>query len=84
MQHQPSSVVRGHARPYVLATFLMGVPVLALLAVPVYSHKDPVIVGLPMFYWWSFLWIALISVGTGLSFRIIEGSKRRDLEGGRS
>jgi len=58
-------------RAYVISALLMGLPVLALLAVPLYSRREPTIAGFPMFYWWTYLWIALISAGTWASYRII-------------
>jgi hypothetical protein len=71
MYDQPEGAVATSARPYAISAFLIGVPVLALLAVPLYSHREPVLAGFPMFYWWTFLWIAAISAGTWASYRII-------------
>jgi hypothetical protein len=75
MQHLLDQKSRGMGRPYVLATLLMGIPVIALLAVPLYAREDPVIWSFPMFYWWTFIWIIAISAGTLLSHLIIERSK---------
>jgi hypothetical protein len=63
------------ARPYAISAVLMAVPWVALLAVPFYSRTDPVLVGLPMFYWWTFLWIVLLAAATCASYLIIERAK---------
>lgn len=63
-------------RPYLVATVAMGVPAVALLAVPFYSRTEPVLLTMPMFYWWTFVWIIGISAGTLIAHRVIEASKR--------
>lgn len=72
MQKQTSSA---ESRAYGAATLMIGVPAIALLAVPFYSHVDPVVLDFPMFYWWTFLWIAALSLGILASYRIIERAK---------
>jgi hypothetical protein len=62
------------------AAALIGVPVIALLAVPLYARTEPVVLDFPMFYWWTCLWIAALSAGIGLAFRIIQRAEStRDL-----
>ena len=72
---QPMAERSGSAAPYVASAFLIGIPVVALLAIPLYSRKEPVLAGFPMFYWWTFLCIALVSAGTWTSYRLIERAK---------
>ena len=67
--------IRRTAKPYVLSAVLIAVPWLALLAVPLYARTSYPLFGLPMFYWWTFLWIVLLAVATHISYRIIETSK---------
>jgi hypothetical protein len=66
--HAPARPARS---PYLWATVLIGVPVVALLAVPLYARTEPVLLDFPMFYWWTCLWIAALSVGITLAFRIL-------------
>jgi hypothetical protein len=63
------------ARPYLVSAVLLAVPVIALLAVPLYSRISPSFLGLPMFYWWTFLWIVLLALATFTSHRIIDRAK---------
>jgi hypothetical protein len=77
MQKDPTPAVG--RRPYLVASVAMGVPVIALLAVPLYSRTEPVFLTLPMFYWWTFLWIIGISVGTLVAHRVIEASKTAEV-----
>ena len=71
--HAPRRAARG---PYLWASVLIGVPVVALLAVPLYSRTEPVVWDFPMFYWWTCLWIAALSVGAGISFRLLERAQK--------
>jgi hypothetical protein len=77
MQKDPTRAVS--RRPYLVATAAMGVPAVALLAVPLYSRTEPVFLTLPMFYWWTFLWIIGISAGTLIAHRVIEASKQAEV-----
>jgi len=70
MYNHPSS--RPRRRAYLWATLLIGVPVLALLAVPLYARTEPTLFAFPMFYWWTFVWIAALSAGIGAAFHLLE------------
>jgi Protein of unknown function (DUF3311) len=48
----------------VLAGLLLAVPVVAVLAVPIYSRTDPTVGGWPFFYWYQVLWILLCPIFT--------------------
>ncbi len=37
----------------------LSAPLVALLWVPWYARKGPVLLGLPFFYWYQFLWVPL-------------------------
>jgi Protein of unknown function (DUF3311) len=41
---------------------LLLLPWIADLAVPFYNRVDPRLFGLPFFYWWQTLWIALAAL----------------------
>jgi hypothetical protein len=41
---------------------LLLIPFFALLWVPFYNFREPVIFGFPFFYWYQFLWVPLTSL----------------------
>lgn len=45
-----------------LAGALLGIPVLALLIVPVYAKEKPELWGFPFFYWYQFVWVFLTAI----------------------
>ncbi|HEY0300419.1 MAG TPA: DUF3311 domain-containing protein [Rhizomicrobium sp.] len=47
---------RGRFRPIHL---LLLIPYLAMLWVPSYNRIEPMIAGIPFFYWYQMLWIVL-------------------------
>jgi hypothetical protein len=48
--------------------FLLLVPVLAVLAVPIFNRTAPALWGIPFFYWYQMLWVILCSGTAGLVF----------------
>jgi hypothetical protein len=38
---------------------LLLVPIVGLLAVPIYAHEDPELFGFPFFYWYQLAWVPL-------------------------
>jgi Protein of unknown function (DUF3311) len=38
---------------------LLLVPIVGLLAVPIYANQDPELFGIPFFYWYQFAWVPL-------------------------
>jgi len=38
------------------------------LIVPLYNHADPKLFGVPFFYWFQFVWIAVTGVATALAY----------------
>jgi hypothetical protein len=51
---------------------LLLVPVLAVLAVPIFNRTAPALWGFPFFYWYQMLWVILCSGTAGLVF-LLEG-----------
>jgi hypothetical protein len=49
---------------------LLLLPVLAVLAVPVFNRTGPALWGFPFFYWYQMLWVILCSVLAGVVFLI--------------
>ena len=44
---------------HVLAGILIVIPFLVYLSVSTYDTVDPKLAGIPFFYWWQTLWLAL-------------------------
>jgi Protein of unknown function (DUF3311) len=49
---------------------LLLIPVLAVLAVPVFNRAGPALWGFPFFYWYQMLWVILCSAAAGAVFLI--------------
>ncbi|MDQ6826242.1 MAG: DUF3311 domain-containing protein [Candidatus Eremiobacteraeota bacterium] len=54
---------------------LLIVPFAATLWPPFYAHRDPVVLGLPFFYWYQMLWVIITSLLVGL---VLIMTKERD------
>jgi len=46
-------------RRFRLTYLLLMVPFIAVLWVPFYNSREPELAGIPFFYWYQMLWIAL-------------------------
>jgi len=42
--------------------FLLLLPFIGLLAVPLYNRETPELFGFPFFYWYQFMWVPLTSL----------------------
>jgi hypothetical protein len=49
---------------------LLLLPFIAILWVPFYNSVDPMLFGIPFFYWYQLLWILLSAVVTILVYRL--------------
>jgi hypothetical protein len=49
--------------------YLLLLPYLGLLAVPLYNHSGPELFGFPFFYWYQFAWIPLSSFITYVVYK---------------
>jgi hypothetical protein len=69
-------------RPRSRASFwrlLLILPVLAVLAVPLFNRTEPSLWGFPFFYWYQMLWVILCSIAAGFVFLIEDrGAQRGD------
>lgn len=52
----------------VLVPVLLGLPVAALLAVPLYARVEPRLGGVPFFYWYQGLLLVLTAVSMTVAF----------------
>jgi hypothetical protein len=55
---------------------LLIIPYIATLWVPFYASKDPVLFGIPYFYWYQFLWVVISAVLTGIVYVATKKSKK--------
>ena len=58
--------------------YLLFIPVLAVLAVPVFNRTGPALWGFPFFYWYQMLWVILCSATAGLVFLIEDCGDRAE------
>lgn len=58
--------------------WLLLIPCLAMLAVPLYNRLEPRLFGFPFFYWYQFLWVVLSSAITGLVYFKVRGVEAED------
>ncbi len=50
---------------------LLALPVIGLVAVPLYAHDGPRLAGVPFFYWYQFAWVPLASVLTAIVYKVM-------------
>jgi hypothetical protein len=58
------------ARPIAWARLLLILPFIAVLWVPFYNSAEPMLYGVPFFYWYQLLWIILGAVIIGIVYRV--------------
>jgi hypothetical protein len=58
------------ARPMAWARLLLIIPFIAVLWVPFYNSAEPMLYGVPFFYWYQLLWIILGAVIIGIVYRL--------------
>ncbi|MFE5582377.1 DUF3311 domain-containing protein [Kitasatospora sp. NPDC056531] len=72
MLEEPSSrTVPPVTAERLLAGIALAVPVVALLWVSSYSKPDPVLGGMPLFYWYQLMWIPLTALFTGAAHLLL-------------
>jgi len=54
---------------------LLLLPFAALILVPIYNRVTPAVFGMPFFYWYQLLWIALSALAVGTVY-LVEQSRR--------
>lgn len=69
----------GHARRRSVnirpANWLLLIPLIGTLIPPFYNFKAPTIGGMPFFYWYQLVWIALSVLITFLVYRATRGER---------
>ncbi len=61
----------------VAAGILLGLPIAALLWVPLYARKEPMLWGFPFFYWYQMLWVIVCGFCTAGAYLIVERDRKR-------
>ncbi|MFZ0511821.1 MAG: DUF3311 domain-containing protein [Candidatus Nitrosopolaris sp.] len=65
---------------YVILALLILIPSIINLSTPLYNRKLPELFGMPFFYWFQTVWLALCS-GFYLGFaRLMNGGKEKEEE----
>lgn len=65
-------------RRIVAACVCLVIPVVALLAVPLYDQREPDIAGIPFFFWYQFAWVFLCSALTWTAYKLVLGARGED------
>jgi hypothetical protein len=55
--------------------WLLLVPLLGTLITPIYNSADPELIGIPFFYWYQMVWIALSVLCTLVVYRKTRGDR---------
>lgn len=73
------SPTRGPARPgpYVLSGVLIALAIVMPLVVPLYARHDPVLWGIPFFYWYQLLWVPIASGLLAIAYVLMRAEDRR-------
>ncbi len=59
------------------AYLLLLIPFVALLWVPFYASASPAVAGIPLFYWYQFVWILISAVLTAVVYLVTGGTRPR-------
>jgi hypothetical protein len=57
-------------------TWLLVVPLLGTLIPPIYSTRDPELIGVPFFYWYQMVWIPASVLITVIVYRATRSGRR--------
>ncbi|HXW52418.1 MAG TPA: DUF3311 domain-containing protein [Candidatus Acidoferrales bacterium] len=57
--------------------WLLVVPYLVMLWAPSFNSLQPALAGIPFFYWYQFVWIALTAVIIWIVYLLAHGGGRR-------
>ncbi|MGC8609664.1 MAG: DUF3311 domain-containing protein [Thermoplasmata archaeon] len=63
---------------YIIAGILIIIPLIVYLALPTYNKVNPEMAGMPFFYWYQTVWLAISAVLFGLAAYILDRTLRGD------
>jgi uncharacterized membrane protein len=75
-RHRPPRI-REAPGTYALVGVILLVTMVALLAVPTYSHLTPSIGGVPFFYWYTLMWLVVNALLQVIAYQILARAGRR-------
>jgi hypothetical protein len=52
--------------------FLLLIPYVGLLWVPIYNHVEPKLFGFPFFYWYQLMWVPISALLTWIVYRALD------------
>ena len=52
-------------------------PFVALMFVPIYNRLTPAVFGVPFFYWYQLLWVALSALAVGIVYLVDQSRRAR-------
>jgi membrane protein implicated in regulation of membrane protease activity len=58
--------------------WLLLIPCIAMLAMPLYNRVEPRLLGFPFFYWYQFLWVVLSSLITAVVYRKVRTGEEEE------
>ena len=64
----------------VVAGVLLAIPFFAYIVLPLYDTVNPKLAGLPFFYWYQILWLALSALFFGIAGYIIGRVRKGESE----
>lgn len=67
------SVSRANKRWY----WLLLLPYIAMIAIPFYNRVEPMLFGVPFFYWYQLAWVPLSSIIIAIVLHFAHGSGKR-------
>jgi Protein of unknown function (DUF3311) len=65
---------------FVILVLLILIPAVINLSTPLYNRKLPELFGMPFFYWFQTVWLALCSVFYLVFARLMNGAKEKEEE----
>jgi hypothetical protein len=65
---------------YLIAGILLVIPFFAYIVLPLYDTVDPELAGVPFFYWYQTLWLALSAAMFGVAAYLIGRVKEAEKE----
>lgn len=63
---------------YVIAGILLIIPFIALVMLPVYNSVSPELAGLPLFYWYQTVWLAISAVLFGTAAYLLDKNRKEE------
>lgn len=76
-QNRPPGVPETDKTKMAIAGVLLVIPIVALMAVPLYAKDGPELFDFPFFFWYQFAWVFLCSAMTWTAYRLTLSARKR-------